>query len=1197
MKYIIFSLMAVMLFAGAVQAQSPVTPAGAGTEANPYLIASLGNLVWLANDGSFDSARNSAHYRQVADIDMGSLSTGVGFKRIGFNASVAFSGVYDGGGYTLSNLYVNAFGNGGLFAATNGAVITNLTIHNAEVTGAGSPNYGVLIADARNTRVENVHITGTVTVGSAGQQNIGGIVGTAAQTILENVSVKATVQVRGSIHVGGIVGRLVTDISQSPFSLLRKGIFEGTFTLPDGGFYAGGLVGILSSASVEESYAIITLNASGSSFRLGGLVGEALMMNAQSIRDSYVQGSITYSGSTSIGGFIGHTAEGSIVRSYAAVSMSPGRSDMAIGFIGSSTGTTLFNNNFFNRDLAGVQVTSFASGITSLTTAQMRSEASFTGFDFTDTWGIAPNYRNGYPHFQTEDVPPLPNAVHPPLVGNAYEISTWRHLYWLQASNDEVPDPSQSVRWAYSYRVTADIDLSAAEVPVRDWNNGEGFRPIGTESTPFRGIFFRGNNHTISGLYINRVAPAGQANGFFGFLGQWFQTTTVGDLYIIGEVRGEAAHTGGLAGHLQRDSAVENVAFYGSVHSGTTGASNTGGLVGTMRGSLFRVYANATVSSAGNSVGGLIGVHEGLIQDTYSIGVVSGVHNVGGLIGLNSWNAVTNQHTNVFRSVSNSKVLFQSSGGPFIGAFVNAAWPPLGSTRLYNTDLQAGTVFNSSAAGFGEPVTEAAMRTESTRAALGGFWSIGGPDGTTTYPYITAFPPKQLPGLNSVRQLTGSAGWRLISSPAATTYAELLSGIWTQGGTGANATNGTPNVYTSTMSTSAQTVPVMITDFTQTVTPGAGLAVYVFNADADGSRAGFPKTIRTLESPFDVDVTLTIDESTAGGSAHFALAGNPFAASIRFQDLLRTNVSDKIWVYDAAADRFLSRAAGAGDFNGLITPYTGFWIEHTADAGSPATLTFPATARTTGGQSLGKDPARYRIVLDARDGDFVNSAWIVMQEGASEGADTFDTAQMGSLTGAGLLLYTMVGQTPLDLNFIPAELDAPLEFPLAAVKGGTSTVQLAVREIHLPEGYIAELIDLSEGRDAGAIRMLEPTMEIDLNAIAYGDAPRYTLRITPGSSTSTEWIAELPAEVRLEQNFPNPFNPTTTIRFSLPETADVRLAVYDVTGREVALLTSGTLAAGVHQVSFDAARFASGVYLYRLQAGSHTLTRRMTLVK
>jgi PKD repeat protein len=89
----------------------------------------------------------------------------------------------------------------------------------------------------------------------------------------------------------------------------------------------------------------------------------------------------------------------------------------------------------------------------------------------------------------------------------------------------------------------------------------------------------------------------------------------------------------------------------------------------------------------------------------------------------------------------------------------------------------------------------------------------------------------------------------------------------------------------------------------------------------------------------------------------------------------------------------------------------------------------------------------------------------------------------------------------------------------------------------------------------------------------------------------------LPAEYILEQNYPNPFNPSTVIAFQLPETAPVTLSVYDVLGRPVASLVSGTLPAGRHEVSFDASRLSTGVYIYRLQAGSFVTSRQMMLVK
>jgi hypothetical protein len=91
--------------------------------------------------------------------------------------------------------------------------------------------------------------------------------------------------------------------------------------------------------------------------------------------------------------------------------------------------------------------------------------------------------------------------------------------------------------------------------------------------------------------------------------------------------------------------------------------------------------------------------------------------------------------------------------------------------------------------------------------------------------------------------------------------------------------------------------------------------------------------------------------------------------------------------------------------------------------------------------------------------------------------------------------------------------------------------------------------------------------------------------------------ASLPESFSLSQNYPNPFNPSTTISFSLPAASDVSLKVFNVLGQEVKTLIDGPMNAGKHSVQFDAANLASGIYFYRINAGSFMDTRKMLLTK
>jgi flagellar hook assembly protein FlgD len=91
-------------------------------------------------------------------------------------------------------------------------------------------------------------------------------------------------------------------------------------------------------------------------------------------------------------------------------------------------------------------------------------------------------------------------------------------------------------------------------------------------------------------------------------------------------------------------------------------------------------------------------------------------------------------------------------------------------------------------------------------------------------------------------------------------------------------------------------------------------------------------------------------------------------------------------------------------------------------------------------------------------------------------------------------------------------------------------------------------------------------------------------------------------ELTLSQNHPNPFNPATTISFTLPEKARVHLAIYDVAGRLVATLVDGSLDEGLHTAKWEGrnnngSQVSSGVYFYRLVAGKEVLTKKMVLLR
>jgi hypothetical protein len=139
---------------------------------------------------------------------------------------------------------------------------------------------------------------------------------------------------------------------------------------------------------------------------------------------------------------------------------------------------------------------------------------------------------------------------------------------------------------------------------------------------------------------------------------------------------------------------------------------------------------------------------------------------------------------------------------------------------------------------------------------------------------------------------------------------------------------------------------------------------------------------------------------------------------------------------------------------------------------------------------------------------------------------------------------------------------------------------------------LLETTEFSEESYWQAVEELVRKAEADSLAVA-AIAPFRQERFDTTSIDDTT----LPVTYTLSQNFPNPFNPNTTIQFALPKPDKVKLAVYDVNGKLVRELVQRAMPAGQHKITFNAGGLVSGLYFYRLEAGTFITMRKMVLAK
>ena len=322
----------------------PTFSGGAGTIENPYLISSYKHLTQLSQFPELWGAS----FSQTSNIDASASAT-TPYDAIGVDP--AFTGTYNGNNYSIDGLTNSfVFNPGGLFANIKTATISNINLTNAIISSVYM--VGGIVGYAEASTITNCSVTGNISAVTI----VGGVVGGATNTNINKCS--ANVVVGGltmfgetnMTHFGGLVG-LVNDVG-TPITTISNSFAQGTVSAYN---FVGGLVGGVDMGS--------------STFGGGGTPSSDLGFT---MTNCYAANVLTASGGTP-GGVFGQS-----------------------NYVNSKNAITI-TNSFWDTEVSGTSI-SYIGG-TGKTTAEMNTESTFTGWDFTTpVWSMKSTYNNGYPY-------------------------------------------------------------------------------------------------------------------------------------------------------------------------------------------------------------------------------------------------------------------------------------------------------------------------------------------------------------------------------------------------------------------------------------------------------------------------------------------------------------------------------------------------------------------------------------------------------------------------------------------------------------------------------------------------------------------------------------------------------------------------------------------------------------------------------
>lgn len=511
------------------------------------------------------------------------------------------------------------------------------------------------------------------------------------------------------------------------------------------------------------------------------------------------------------------------------------------------------------------------------------------------------------------------------------------------------------------------------------------------------------------------------------------------------------------------------------------------------------------------------------------------------------------------------KVLAPSLQAEDLTTFPTLTWARLESIEKYNVQVAVDSSFQDV---FEERVVkDTSLVLSDLQKGTTYYWRVRGEtvvEGPWSDTRVFETRPKQLQA--SVQRSFGNAeskqDYRLVALPgqASGTLSETVSGDWR--GFQENGENGDQPYSRSECDGGCQ------------FGPGEGFWLIA------GQSWEVDRTVNTVSLSEAKTTQIDLQEG-------WNIVSNPLDAGVSWNAVQSaSNTNQPLWQWDGRWSRAqtFSPATGGEAYYFRSDSLSQLTVPYPAPEAVPQTKTDTAESQ---GQTL--------VLSAVRGGERLSTVEAGIRPDAKNGLDPYD--QFGPPGYFGEATLRLIRETDGRRHALATEYVTPdgdgAVFDLVLHAEPDTTLSLQADGLEAFAEEEAVLVSQSTGKTYELVGDRETPL------VPRNEKTRYRLLVGSRSFVEEKKQETTPEDVELLPNYPNPFRARTTIEYALPEAADVRLSVYDVLGRRVAVLEDGRRERGFHRVRWDAGNrsLSSGVYFYRLRAGDETKSRQMVLLR